>query len=76
MPDWLPIEEIPDEMKDGRTVLLAERTWGGDLIVTPGRWHEDKRGWWEHGSHPTDYADQPIDCPLFFMPMPPPPEIQ
>jgi len=70
MGGWQPIETAP---KDGSTVLLAERTWGGDLVVTPGSYHEDYHGWWEHGSHPTDYADQPIDNPTHWMPLPMPP---
>jgi len=68
---WRPIETAP---KDGSTILLAERTWGGNLVVTPGRWFEDEQGWWEHGSHPTDYADQRIDHPTHWMPLPSPPE--
>jgi hypothetical protein len=66
---WQPIETAP---KDGSLVLLAERV-AGIPLTTPGRYHEDVRGWWEMNSHPTDYADQPINAPYAWMPLPSPP---
>ena len=66
---WQPIETAP---KDGRTILLLEPHFAAS-IVTPGRWFEDEQGWWEHGSHPTDYADQPVENPTHWMSLPEPP---
>ena len=68
--DWQPIETAP---RDGRTVLLAEPV-DGKVFTTPGHWLEDYGGWWEHGSHPTDYVDLPVENPTHWMPLPPPPE--
>jgi hypothetical protein len=52
---WRPIAELPDELKDGRKVLLWKERW-----AFVGEW-DDKNGWtdqeWDRIANPTHFAE-------------------
>ena len=63
--DWIPIEEMPDEFKDGRDVLLGSRAWQlwGSGAFNNGRWTVSCGGEvpWEGDGDRGGLKDLPFD---------------
>jgi hypothetical protein len=55
---WKPIADIPEELKDGRHILLACDKGDGLKWVAEGFWEEDaNQGWYAANTHWTDSYD-------------------
>jgi hypothetical protein len=61
---WRPIAELPDELKDGRQVLVCEQYDDGSWRADTCRWG-DALGW-------RDGGDQEFDEPTHFAEITPP----
>ncbi len=57
---WKPVAEMPEEMKDGRSVLFWSEVTGWIIL----EWHRGRRGWFDEMDRQWDLSTFTHFCPI------------